>query len=386
MLQRALALQERLIEIRRTIHRHPELGFREFETAQLVAETLASLGIGVQTGVGGTGVVGHLGDEGPIIALRADMDALPIQEQNDVPYASQVAGLMHACGHDAHVACLLGAATLLAESPPPAGRVRFLFQPSEEGQGAEGKSGAMRMIEDGAMDGVAAVVGLHVLSDIPAGSIGVRAGPMMAAADSFTAAILGRACHGAYPHKGIDAILLSAHVITAIQHVVARRISPIESGVITVGKIQGGTKRNIVADRVEMLGTIRSFEPQVRQQLFDGLEGACSLARSLGGDYELRIVPGYPVTNNDAGLTELVRQVGTDLLGADRVATAPQAMGAEDFSFLAAEARGCFFRLGAGFPGQPSRPAHNPHFDIDESALPIGAAVLAETARRFLAA
>ena len=383
MLQRAKALRERLVEIRRAIHRQPELGFQEFKTAQLVADTLTGLGVRVETGVGLTGVVGYLGEGGPTIALRADMDALPIQELNDVPYASQVPGVMHACGHDAHVACLLGAAMLLAEMELK-GRVRFFFQPSEEGQDEEGKSGATRMVEAGVMDGVDAVVSLHTHVDTLAGTIGLLPGPMMAAADTFRAAILGQACHGAYPHKGTDAIVLAAQVIMAVQTIVSRRIRPLDSGVITVGTIQGGTKTNIVADRVELAGTIRSFEAEIRQQLFDELERACGLARALGGDYELEIFPGYPATVNDAALTKFVRQVGIDLLGPDKVGEADAEMGAEDFSFLAAHAPGCYFRLGVGFPDQEPRRGHNPYFDVNEDALPVGAAVLAEVACRYL--
>jgi len=383
MLQRAKALRERLVEIRRAIHRQPELGFQEFKTAQLVADTLTGLGVRVETGVGLTGVVGYLGEGGPTIALRADMDALPIQELNDVPYASQVPGVMHACGHDAHVACLLGAAMLLAEMELK-GRVRFFFQPSEEGQDEEGKSGATRMVEAGVMDGVDAVVSLHTHVDTLAGTIGLLPGPMMAAADTFRAAILGQACHGAYPHKGTDAIVLAAQVIMAVQTIVSRRIRPLDSGVITVGTIQGGTKTNIVADRVELAGTIRSFKAEIRQQLFDELERACGLARALGGDYELEIFPGYPATVNDAALTKFVRQVGIDLLGPDKVGEADAEMGAEDFSFLAAHAPGCYFRLGGGFPDQEPRRGHNPYFDVNEDALPVGAAVLAEVACRYL--
>jgi len=385
LLHRAQALQETLTDVRRTIHRYPELGFQEVETARLVAVRLREMGLAVREGVGRTGVVGQLGSGHPCIALRADMDALPIQEENDVPYASQRPGVMHACGHDAHVACLLGAAMLLAESPPAQGQVRFLFQPSEEGADAEGKSGAARMIEDGAMEGVDAVAGLHVTSDLRRGQVGFHAGPLMAAADRFLLTIGGKACHAAYPHRGVDAVVLAAQVVLAIQTVVSRRISPVESGVITVGIIRGGVRSNVVAESVHMDGTIRSFSPQVRQQLLSGLEDACRTVEAQGGTYALELQEGFPVTVNDPDMTALVRGVALSMLGGKAVREVRPEMGAEDFSLLAQRAPGCYFRLGTASPGEDPRRLHSPTFDVDEGALPLGAAVLAGAALRFLA-
>ncbi|MGC8838657.1 MAG: M20 metallopeptidase family protein [Anaerolineae bacterium] len=382
--QRAQALQEPLREIRRRVHQHPELGFQEVETARLVAEHLRRLGLGVREGVGRTGVVGTLGSGQPCIALRADMDALPIQEANEVPYASRRPGVMHACGHDAHVACLLGAAMLLAEAPPSRGQVRFLFQPCEEGGDAEGKSGAVRMVEDGAMEGVEAVVGLHVTSELERGQVGFRAGPLMAAADRFVATIRGRAAHAAYPHRGVDAIVLAAQVVLALQTVVSRRLSPLDPGVITVGVIRGGVRSNVVADEVHMEGTIRSFTPEVRALLAAGLRDACRIVEPLGGSYDLQVVEGFPVTSNDPDLTALVRAAAVEVLGEAHVREIAPEMGSEDFSFLAQRAPGCYFYLGTRTPGEPPRPAHSPTFDIDEAALPVGAAVLAAAALRFL--
>ena len=229
VLQRASELAPRLIETRRTIHRHPELGFREHRTAALVADTLQSLGVRVETGVGKTGVVGHMGAEGPIVALRADMDALPIQELNRTDYASQVPGVMHACGHDVHTACLLGAAMLLKEADLK-GQVRLLFQPSEEGMDDEGKSGAMRMIDEGAFENVEAVFGLHVDGDYATGTLACSPGIVMAAMDNFKVNILGSAAHGAQAYLGMDAMLLAAQVVSVIHTVVSRRISALESG------------------------------------------------------------------------------------------------------------------------------------------------------------
>lgn len=384
MLQKATALGDELTAIRRQIHQHPELGFQEVETARLVAETLGDLGIAAQVGVGKTGVIGRLGAGPPTVALRADMDALPIQEENDVPYRSQVPGVMHACGHDAHVASLLGAAMLLAQDPPP-GQVRFLFQPSEEAQDDEGKSGAMRLVDEGAMEEVDAVFALHCFPDLEAGRIGVRSGPVCAAVDTAVATIVGQGAHGAYPHRGVDPILLASQVVTAMHSIVSRRIRPIDPAVITVGTIHGGTAANIIPEEVTISATIRSFDPQVRETLRREIERTCGIAEALGGAHRLRMIDGYPSTVNDEAMTGLVGQVASRLLGANRVVTVEPTMGAEDFSYYLLRAPGCFFRLGAGFPGEMPRAGHNPRFDIDERALPIGAAVLASVARQYLA-
>ena len=387
MLERAQELSAVLVEIRRDIHRHPELSFQEHRTAQKVAERLDELSIDTRSGVGKTGVVGDLGKKGPRIALRADMDALPIQEANEVSYASQVPGVMHACGHDVHVACLLGAAQLLAEEASAGrlpGQVRFLFQPAEESQDAEGLSGAMRMVNEGVMDGVDAVAGLHVWADLPVGTISLREGPATAYPDKFRLVIKGREAHGAFPHEGFDAITLSAQVINALQTVVSRRLDPTRGKVLTVGTIQGGTKNNIMAGQVTMTGTIRSFEPETRKALFAEMERACGVARALGGDFDLTIYPGYSPVVNDPGLTALVRNVGVDLLGAENVCEAPLEMGGEDFCYFAEKAPGCFFMIGGATPGEAKRRHHHPLFDVDERSLPLGAALLAEVAVRYL--
>ena len=389
MYERAQRLSDTLIALRREIHQHPELSFQEERTAQLIARRLAELGIPARTGVAKTGVVGDLGDVNgtACIALRADMDALPIQEQNDVPYTSQVPGVMHACGHDVHVACVLGAAQLLAEEEAAGrlpGRVRFLFQPSEEDQDDEAQSGAMRMVDEGAMEGVDAVVGLHVWTDLPVGTVGLRSGTATAYPDKFELVIKGQEAHGAFPHRGHDAISLAAQVINALQTMVSRRLDPTHAKVLTVGTIQGGTKDNIMAGEVKMTGTIRTFEPDIREALFAEMERVCSVARTLGGDFELKIIPGYLPVVNDPAVTDLVRRVASDLLGDQQVRESALEMGGEDFSYFAREAPGTFFLIGGRTPGEPARLHHHPEFDVDERCLPLGAALLAEIALRYL--
>ncbi len=383
ILQRAEAIAPQLIEIRRAIHRHPELGFEEYFTSRLVSQVLTAEGIRHRAGVGRTGVVADIGAGRPIIALRADMDALPINERTGLPFASEVPGVMHACGHDAHTAALLGAAKLLKEMELPAGTVRLIFQPAEETADEEGKSGADRVVEDGAMDGVEAVVGLHNVVDRPPGTVLVSPGPILAATDMFEVIIHGRASHGAYPHRGVDAIVLAAQVVNAIQSIVARRIDPMEVGVITVGTIAGGRKANIIADRVELTGTIRTFDGAVRQKILEGLEHACRLATLQDGNYELRISRGHPATVNDPGLCRLVRRVAREL--GLRVEEEKPSPVSEDFSLYSSMVPGVYFLAGAGRPENgPPRQAHTATYDLDERFLPIAAAMLAEIALQYL--
>jgi amidohydrolase len=384
MLEGARGIMEQLVGWRRDIHMHPELGFQETRTSALVAEELGSLGYRVQTGVGRTGVVGERGDGPPVVAIRADMDALPIQEENDVSYASQIPGVMHACGHDAHTAIALGVATLLARETFP-GTVRFLFQPAEEVADEEGLSGAPRMAQDGAMDGVDAVMALHVNAGAPVGEISLEAGPSSAGVDSFWAVIRGRGAHGAYPHKGLDPVYLSAHVILALHGIVSRRLNPFDPAVITVGSIHGGRVTNVIPEEVELSGTIRYESSAVQEQIHAEMERALATARTLGGDYDLTIrIGGGPVIN-DPRIVALFSQVAGDLLGEDRVKPREKGMGAEDFSVFTSMAPGAMFRLGCRIEGD-ERKGHNPAFDLDERCLPIGAAILAEAALRYLRA
>jgi amidohydrolase len=384
MLEEARQIQAQLSEWRRAIHRQPELGFDVDRTAELAARTLTDLGLEVQTGVGRTGVVGYLGEgHGPVIAIRADMDALPIQEENEVEYASQVPGRMHACGHDAHTAILLGAAMLLSRQQLP-GQVRFLFQPSEEMADKEGISGAPRMIADGALEGVEAVIALHVDGTLDTGRISVDHGWVGAAVDTFRAHVIGQGGHGAFPQHTIDPIWLVTHVLSALYALPSRRVGPLHPSIVSVGVIRGGSADNVIPDAVYLEGTLRSFDDEVREQLIQEVENALTITRAFGGDYRLEIERGYPATHNDRHVVGWLREVAGDLLGKDQVGSQQKSMGAEDFSYMAKVARGAMFRLGVKQPGAETRHLHTATFDLDEGALPVGAAILAETARRFV--
>jgi len=385
LLERARAMHEQIRAWRREIHRYPELTFTEHRTAGLVNSELTRLGIATETEVAKTGVVGHIkGSGGPVVGLRADMDALPIHEINGTEFDSTRPGIMHACGHDAHTAMLLGAATLLkglADENRLPGQVRLLFQPSEEAQDAEGKSGGMRMVEEGAMKGVDAVFGLHVGDELEVGQVATRPGPLLAAADTFNLTIRGSGGHAASPHKALDPIALSGLVIQAIHQVVSRRVNPLDSGVITIGTIHGGTVSNVIPASVDMTGTIRSFTPETRKLLHEELGKAVRLVEAMGGSADLRIEYGYPPTVNNPEATEVLRAATAGLLGAEHVIEAPPVMGAEDFGYMAREAPGAFLFLGVKNPGwDRTYPVHRPDFRMDEDALPIGAAALAAAA------
>lgn len=380
--QHATEIEEQLVAWRREFHTHPELGFQETRTSARVVEVLEPLGYRVRTGVGHTGVVAELGQGHPVVAIRADMDALPIQEANDVPYASQVPGVMHACGHDAHTAIALGVATLLVEGRFP-GTVRFLFQPAEEVGDEEGVSGAPRMVEEGAMEGVDAVLALHVDASLPVGDVTISAGPVSAGVDTFYATIIGRGGHGAMPHKVVDPIYIAGHVILALHGIVSRRLHPVEPAVVSIGSIHGGQADNVIPERVEISGTIRFMKPEVREQIHAEIERALEVARALGGDYALRVEPGSSPMINDAEIAGLIQEVATELLGNEHILPRRKEMGAEDFGAFLELAPGAMFRLGCRIEGD-ERKAHSPRFDIDERCLPVGVAILAEATLRLL--
>ena len=389
MLTRAQTLAPELTRLRRDIHSNPELGFQEIQTAALVADTLNEIGaIDVRTGVGITGVVGEMGkNEGPTIAIRADMDALPIHEQNDVAYRSRNDGVMHACGHDAHTAILLGAAQLLHQDMLEnewLGNIRLLFQPSEEAFDENGVSGATAMLDDGALDGVDAVIALHVWSTSPAGEVYLHDGMSLAAVDTFDAWVRGDGGHGAYPHTGSDPLAMLAPVLSSLYAIPSRRINPLSPAVVSLGQIEGGKIHNVIPNEVYLKGTIRSFDAEVREQLWSEIERALKLSEELGGSYELKITKGYPAMHNDPQINLWLRDVAVDLTGASSVQDMPFGMGAEDFAYMTHQKKGAMFMLGAAIADGVAREHHTAGFDIDERVLPLGSAILAETARRFV--
>ena len=384
MLKQAQALAKQLVAWRREIHAHPELSFREHGTARLVTETLESFGIEVQSGVAKTGVVGYLGEGSPIIGIRADMDALPIHEANDVPYKSQNPGVMHACGHDAHTAMLLGVAKILSEMPNrPPGQIRFLFQPSEEAHDEENKSGGERMVEEGALSDLDAVIALHVASDMPANTIMLESGYVTANEDSFEIVLRGTGGHGAFPHQTVDPVFILAQVLNAINGIRARRIDPTRAAALSIGSIHAGVASNVIPSEVKISGTMRSFDDEVRQQLKDELASVLQIANALGGSFELKIIPGYPSTYNDPNVVNTMRSRIEGMLGKDVLLPGTPMMGAEDFSYMTRSAPGAMFMLGAAV-GDKSRPHHTPVFDIDEACLPTGTAILADSVLRLL--
>jgi len=375
--------REALVATRRDLHQHPELGFQEARTSALVAERLRSLGYQVKTGVGQTGVVAVRAGKGKCVMLRADMDALPVDEANDVPYRSQHPGRMHACGHDGHVAIGLEVARRLARLSLP-GAVKFAFQPAEEVS-----HGAQAMIADGVLDGPAvdAAFGIHLWNDLPAGTIGIMPGAVMASVDEFEITILGRGGHAAAPHQTIDPVLIAAHVVTGLQSLIARRRNPFEEGVVSVTQVSAGHAFNVIPGRADLRGTVRTFGGKFweeAQRLVE--ETARGIAGAFGASAEVgyRRLSGLMV--NDEKMTALMKGVGEEIVGKERVIGGVRTMGGEDMSYFLRRVPGCFAFVGSAPPGKKAAPHHSPTFDIDEDALPVAVELLSRTAVRFLEA
>ena len=374
-----------LVATRRDLHQHPELGFEERRTSTLVAERLQRLGYAVRTAVGKTGVVavrdGAPRENARCVMLRADMDALPIDEANAVPYRSQHPGRMHACGHDGHVAIGLEVARRLHAAYLP-GTVKLAFQPAEEIS-----NGAAAMIQDGALDGptVDAVFGIHLWNDLPAGTIGLMPGPVMASVDEFEIAILGKGGHAASPHQAVDPVLIAAHTVTALQSLVSRRRNPFEEGVVSVTQLNAGHAFNVIPDRADLRGTVRTFggkfyeaAPSLVQDTAQGI------AAAFGATAEVRYRRLSQPLVNDAAMTAVMQGVARDVVGRERVIDGIRTMGGEDMSLFLARVPGAFAFVGSAAPGTRGSPHHSPTFDIDEESLVIGTELLTRTVVRYL--
>jgi len=369
---------EGLVALRRDLHRHPELGFEEIRTSAVVADRLVASGLTPRRGVGKTGVTADFGEENaPRVMIRADMDALPLTEETGAPYASATPERMHACGHDGHVAIGLAVATRLHEKSEGGASFRSLFQPAEEGAG-----GARAMVADAALEGIAGTVGLHLWNPLPVGKIGVVAGPQMAAVDEFEIVVHGPGGHGAAPHETFDPVLAAARLVDALQTIVAREISPLDSAVVTVAAIHGGSAFNIIPKEVRLRGTARSFSREAHRALpekIDRVARGIALAAGVSIDVEYRRI--NEATVNDPAVAVLVAETAEELLGPGSVVET-RTMGGEDMSVYLQRVPGCFFFVGSGLPGA-YRPHHSPVFDFDERALAVGTLMLEATAQRL---
>lgn len=380
----AANLAPRLIEIRRHLHSHPELSGQEYQTAAYVAGVLSSSGLHVQELVGKTGVVGELdgtGEDDRLLAIRTDMDALPIQERTGLDYASRQPGIMHACGHDVHTTVGLGTAMILAQlGAPLPGKIRFLFQPAEET--AQGSSW---MVKDGVMQNVSSIFSVHVFPTIPGGSIGIRYGALTAAADDLELIIMGESGHGARPHEAIDAIWIASQVITTLQQAISRTQNPLRPIVLTIGQINGGRAPNVIADQVRLLGTVRSLHPETSATLPAWIENiVSSVCQTYGAKYEMNYRRGVPSVQNDPALTQLMEAAAEEAWGRDRVQLLLEpSLGAEDFSIYLDHAPGTMFRLGVAFADRPNYPLHHPQFHVEESCIVTGVVTMAYAAYQY---
>ena len=375
------AMKGSLVEWRRDFHRHPEVAFEERRTSSVVRAFLESLGIEVAS-CARTGLRGVLrgGAPGRTVALRADMDALPVAEENEFEHRSQAPGFMHACGHDGHMAILMGTARLLAAHREDlAGNVVFLFQPSEENP----PGGAQPMIDEGALEGVDAVFGLHLWQPLPTGVVGIRPGPMMAASDTIRLVVRGRGGHASQPHLTVDPVVAASHAVLAAQTVASRFVDPLQPVVVSFTTIHGGRIHNIIPDEVTLTGTVRTLEPAVQRAVKERLREVCERTCALfGAAGEFSYEEGYPALVNDGATSELAARVATEAFGPERVRTIPPVMGGEDFAYYLQRVPGAFVMLGIGDAGP--YPHHNPRFDIDERALPDGVQLMTRMALRLL--
>lgn len=383
-LSQANNLKDNIIKWRRHLHQNPELSFEEHETVQFVKEKLEKLNFEIDYPVAKTGLVATLrgNTEGPTVAIRADMDALPIQEESDVEYKSTVEGVGHLCGHDAHTAILLGVAHIISEQPLKKGNIKLLFQPAEEGYG-----GGQVMVKEGVLKNpdVDVVAGLHVHPTIKTGETSITEGFATACTDSFDIKIIGKGGHAAHPHLSIDPIAISSTVIASLQQIVSRNIDPLENIVLTIGTIEGGFARNVIAPEVRMEGTVRLLNPELRSKVKETMhEYLNGVTSGMGASYEMEYTYGYPSVYNEPSLIPTLRSTVDKILGKGQLLDVNPSMGGEDFSYFAREVPGVFFRLGTNGGEDTAYPNHHPKFNVDEDALPYGAAILSQFAYDYI--
>jgi len=388
MLNKVEAIKDFIINTRRDIHRHPELGYQEFKTAELVAKQLDEIGVPYQTGFAKTGVIAVLKrGMGPTVLVRADMDALPIEEETGLDYQSKTPGVMHACGHDTHTAMLLGTIKLL-NNESFTGTIRFLFQPAEEGNydDPDGFSGAQRMIVEGALEDVDAAIGLHQMPTMQTGTIAITTGSVMAAADFFEITVTGKSTHaGVSPEAGIDAVMISAELILSLQTIVSRQVGPTKTAVISVSTIEGGSAANIIADKVRLTGTIRALDEEVHQTILQSIQARCDAFSAIyNTDIIFKVYYGVPVTVNDSSVSKIASQSARKIFDPENVIDSVTIMGGEDFAYIAQKVPSCYALLGTKVTDGEAYPLHSPKMVVNEDALPLGAAYLAQTALDFL--
>lgn len=385
-----MGYKDSIIECRRDIHRHPELSYQEKRTANKVAEILEGLGIETQRNIGKTGVVGILRGEKPgkVVALRADMDALPMQELTELEYASQNEGVMHACGHDMHTSMLLGCVYVLSQMKDEIqGVIKFVFQPAEENNPTGGAPG---MIKDGVLENpkVDAMLALHVWPQLETGAAAIKKGPMMGASDRIFITVKGKSSHGSAPEDGVDAVAIAGNLISVLQSIVSRNVGPLDSTVITIGKIYGGSRYNVIADKVVLEGTVRNLNPEIRNKMPQRIEEVIKgVTLAMGGDYEFEYVKGYPATVNDGAMAKLVYSTMKEVLGEGAMIPDKPALGGEDFSFFTEKVPSAYLWLGVRPKGvcfEEFAPIHNPGFNPDEKAIPVGMEIMVRSALKFL--
>ena len=376
--------KEKIILWRRSIHQNPELGFEEYETIKFIEQVLSEKGINYQKVANNKGIIGYIGQGKPMIGIRADMDALPIQEETELPFASKNSGIMHACGHDAHVAMLLGAAYILNELPDkPPGEIRLIFQPSEERGDENWLSGARHIISSGGIDDLDALIGLHIFPNEPSGKIGILSGPALASGDYFEAIIKGKGGHDSQVHETVDPIFITCQIINAIYGIRSRRLNPLRNATISINTIQAGTSGNIVPQEVKITGTIRCFDEDTRKKIKSDLKQMLSISRQFDGDFELQIGTGVPVLENDHRIANQIHNAITSLYGDDALVEVEKILGVDDFAWYSKIVPSAMFFLGAK-PQGDVYPNHHPKFQLDEEAFTFGSSVISQSVLNLL--